>query len=69
MKITFTFDTENEQDREDFEIFSKSQDMNLALYDIKQALRSLYKYDNKHDYDTIEHIYELVCDKIGNLDD
>lgn len=69
MKINFIFDTENEQDRVDFEIFSKSQEMNVALYDIKQELRSLYKYDNEYDYDTIEHIYELVCDKIGNIDE
>ena len=69
MKINFTFDTENEQDRDDVELFLKSREMNIALFEIRQELRALYKYNETYDHDTLEHVYGLVCDKIGDLDE
>jgi len=64
MEINFRFDTDNEQDMIEYEIFSKSKEMYKALYDIKYELRNLYKYENSYDQDTICHLYEIILDEI-----
>ena len=59
MKITFEFDT-NAEDfiQEELDLVYKARDYSCALWDIKQYLRSQWKYTDKPD--DIDTIYDKV---------
>lgn len=49
MKSTFTFDLPEE--KRDFEVFSKSEELLSFINEILKDLRSIYKYDAKNEFD------------------
>jgi len=63
MQVTYIFNTgaDNYNDR-DLRVFQRAEDMASALWDIKQYLRQVWKY--QEDPDDINTIYERVSEII-----
>ena len=70
MKITINFDTNDEIDKSDYEIFNQSRNMYLALDEFKNWLRSIEKYSDKiPTFDEVyDKFYEIVNDNNVKLD-
>ena len=48
---------------------TKSSDLALALWDIEQYLREIYKWKREYDIETIRnHFYSILADHDINLD-
>jgi len=69
MKAILEFDLN--EDKQDYEIFSKATAMFSVLWETKQELRSMVKHGylgsreiTKEEYDIVEKIYDSLHDKL-----
>ena len=71
MKVTFEFDTDNENFCQDeLERFYRAFDMAQCIYEISNKLRGWYKYDSRSEI-PIEEVHEEIWNIINehvNLD-
>lgn len=64
MKITYVFDTSDEDDVSEHDVFKQSKDMYLALWDLKNLMRSLTKYESIDNCSTSKMTKDGVIDKL-----
>lgn len=69
MKITFEFNTDNENfDYHELEIHKQAADMASCLFEIQNKLRGWYKYDERGEIPTeevFEKINEIIVDHVN----
>ena len=63
MKVIMEFNLPD--DDSNYIAASKGLDLYFALLDISEFVRSMYKYDYKHDADTIDYVRERFWDILG----
>ena len=72
MKITLTFDTEQDEEFNLHKTYIKAVDMSLAIYDILQLLRSERKYApdsmSEETYKKVKEIEDKVHEIISQYD-
>jgi len=75
MKVTFAFDTENEDDKFKLKCMLQAENMHFALEELKNMLRSILKYDQglkKSAIDQVEYIddefFRILDDNKVDLD-
>jgi len=64
MKITYVFDTSDQDDVSEHNIHKQSKDMYMALWDIKTMMRTLIKYGSISNCDVSSMTKEEVIDKL-----
>ena len=66
MVVTFTFDTEKDEDINLHKTYIKSEDMSMAIWDIAQMFRERLKYGSNDGYEEIQKLsdkfYEIIDD-------